>query len=77
MIQVSGSLGDLGTLLPIMISLAVNGQINLTSTLWFGGIWNIVSGLLFQVPMCVQPMKGKSDSATEIITEAVFKSGIT
>ncbi|KAI9244464.1 hypothetical protein BDA99DRAFT_472579 [Phascolomyces articulosus] len=55
--EVSGSLGDLGTLLPIMISLAVSGQINLTSTLWFGGIWNIVSGLLFQVPMCVQPMK--------------------
>ncbi|KAI8150321.1 hypothetical protein BJV82DRAFT_586756 [Fennellomyces sp. T-0311] len=55
--EVSGSLGDLGTLLPIMISLAVAGQINLTSTLWFGGIWNILSGLGFHVPMCVQPMK--------------------
>ncbi|KAF7730170.1 hypothetical protein EC973_002778 [Apophysomyces ossiformis] len=40
-----------------MISLAVAGQINLTSTLWFAGIWNILSGLLFQVPVCVQPMK--------------------
>ncbi|KAI7850540.1 hypothetical protein BDC45DRAFT_572778 [Circinella umbellata] len=55
--ELSGSLGDLGTLLPIMISLAVSGQINLTSTLWFGGIYNIFTGLLFQVPMCVQPMK--------------------
>lgn len=43
-----------------MISLAVAGQIDLTSTLWFTGIWNIASGLLFQVPVCVQPMKGKS-----------------
>ncbi|KAG0163845.1 hypothetical protein DFQ30_010877 [Apophysomyces sp. BC1015] len=50
-------LGDLGTLLPVMISLAVAGQIDLTSTLWFAGIWNILSGLIFQVPMCVQPMK--------------------
>ncbi|KAI8581924.1 hypothetical protein K450DRAFT_206868 [Umbelopsis ramanniana AG] len=55
--ELSGSLGDLGTLLPLMISLAVSGQINLTSTLWFGGIWNIVSGLIYQVPICVQPMK--------------------
>ncbi|KAJ8658657.1 hypothetical protein O0I10_005697 [Lichtheimia ornata] len=55
--EISGSLGDLGTLLPIMVSLAVAGQINLTSTLWFGGIWNILSGVMFQVPMCVQPMK--------------------
>ncbi|CEG72827.1 hypothetical protein RMATCC62417_08313 [Rhizopus microsporus] len=55
--EVSGSLGDLGTLLPIMISLAVAGQIDLTSTLWFTGIWNVASGLLFQVPVCVQPMK--------------------
>ncbi|KAI7895777.1 uncharacterized protein EV154DRAFT_494881 [Mucor mucedo] len=55
--EISGSLGDLGTLLPIMMSLAVSGQINLTSTLWFTGIWNILSGLMFQVPVCVQPMK--------------------
>ncbi|KAI9020906.1 hypothetical protein CLU79DRAFT_204578 [Phycomyces nitens] len=55
--EVSGSLGDLGTLLPVMISLAVAGQIDLTSTLWFTGIWNIASGLFFESPVCVQPMK--------------------
>ncbi|KAI7868481.1 hypothetical protein BDF14DRAFT_1793765 [Spinellus fusiger] len=55
--ELSGSLGDLGTLLPIMISLAVSHQIDLTSTLWFTGIWNIASGLFFEVPVCVQPMK--------------------
>ncbi|KAI8979433.1 hypothetical protein BDF20DRAFT_819095 [Mycotypha africana] len=56
-LKISGSLGDLGTLLPIMMSLSLSGQINLTSTLWFTGIWNIFSGLMFQVPVCVQPMK--------------------
>ncbi|CEG76031.1 hypothetical protein RMATCC62417_10987 [Rhizopus microsporus] len=49
-----------------MISLAVAGQIDLTSTLWFTGIWNIASGLLFQVPVCVQPMKGKSQSVLRV-----------
>ncbi|KAI9262731.1 hypothetical protein BY458DRAFT_587835 [Sporodiniella umbellata] len=55
--EISGSLGDLGTLLPIMISLSIANQINLTSTLWFTGIWNILSGMFFQAPVCVQPMK--------------------
>ncbi|CAG8718949.1 17408_t:CDS:2 [Rhizophagus irregularis] len=55
--ELSGSLGDLGTLLPILVALSINGQISLTSSLIFGGLWNIVSGLMFRIPMCVQPMK--------------------
>jgi hypothetical protein len=56
--ELSGSLGDLGTLLPILVALSINGQISLTASLIFGGLWNIVSGLMFRIPMCVQPMKG-------------------
>src|SRR4051794_5977913 len=56
--ELSGSLGDLGTLLPILVALSINGQISLTSSLIFGGLWNIISGLMFRIPMCVQPMKG-------------------
>lgn len=48
-----------------MMSLAISGQINLTSTLWFTGIWNILSGVLFQVPVCVQPMKGKKKATSQ------------
>ncbi|KAI7850541.1 hypothetical protein BDC45DRAFT_572779 [Circinella umbellata] len=55
--ELSGSLGDLGAVLPIMFSLTLTGQISLTSTLWFGEIWNILSRVRFQVPMCVQPTK--------------------
>lgn len=49
-----------------MMSLAISGQINLTSTLWFTGIWNILSGFMFQVPVCVQPMKGKSNRSRDL-----------
>jgi hypothetical protein len=56
--ELSGSFGDLGTLLPILVALSINGQISLTSSLIFGGLWNITSGLMFRIPMCVQPMKG-------------------
>ncbi|KAF9904034.1 hypothetical protein EC991_003132 [Linnemannia zychae] len=55
--EFSGSLGDLGTLLPILLSLSLTGQVDLTASLIFGGVWNIVTGVVFRMPMCVQPMK--------------------
>ncbi|KAG0043801.1 hypothetical protein BGZ83_011015 [Gryganskiella cystojenkinii] len=55
--ELSGSLGDLGTLLPILLSLSLTGQVDLTASLIFGGVWNILTGVVFRMPMCVQPMK--------------------
>ncbi|KAH8693863.1 putative sulfate transporter [Talaromyces proteolyticus] len=55
--EISGSLGDLGTFLPITIALAVNNTISLSSTLVFSGIANILTGLFFGIPLPVQPMK--------------------
>lgn len=55
--EISGSVGDLGTLLPIMIALAENESISLSSTLVFGGLANILTGLFFGIPLPVQPMK--------------------
>lgn len=55
--EISGSLGDLGTLLPLMIALAVQGSIELGSTLVFTGVFNILTGLTFGIPLPVQPMK--------------------
>ena len=55
--ELSGSLGDLGTLLPLMIALATQGSIDLPSTLVFSGLANILTGALFGIPLPVQPMK--------------------
>jgi hypothetical protein len=55
--ELSGSLGDLGTLLPLMIALSIGGSIDLASTLVFSGLANIATGVLFGVPLPVQPMK--------------------
>lgn len=55
--EVSGSLGDLGTLLPLMIALAIQDSIQLSSTLVFTGIFNILTGAFFGIPLPVQPMK--------------------
>ncbi|KAK6433143.1 hypothetical protein LTR95_010680 [Oleoguttula sp. CCFEE 5521] len=55
--EISGSLGDLGTLLPLMIALAVQDSIDLSSTLVFSGLANIITGIVFGIPLPVQPMK--------------------
>lgn len=54
--EISGSLGDLGTLLPILLALS-HGYISLSSTLVFAGLANILTGLAFGIPLPVQPMK--------------------
>lgn len=62
--ELSGSLGDLGTLLPLMIALSIGGSIDLASTLVFSGLANIATGVLFGVPLPVQPMKAIAAVAT-------------
>ena len=52
--EISGSLGDLGTLLPLMTALANAGSIDFNSTLIFTGIFNIVTGVYFGVPIAVR-----------------------
>lgn len=51
--EIAGSLGDLGTLLPIMTALTASGAISLTSTLLFSGLANILSGAFFGIPIVV------------------------
>lgn len=55
--EVSGALGDLGTFVPIAIALTLVNGLDLGTTLIFTGAYNIATGLLFGVPMPVQPMK--------------------
>ncbi|EXJ88782.1 hypothetical protein A1O3_01846 [Capronia epimyces CBS 606.96] len=79
--EISGSLGDLGTFLPIVIALAEGHQISLTTTLIFTGLYNILTGVAFGIPLPVQPMKAiaavamlKSLSAGQTAAAGVFVS---
>jgi hypothetical protein len=55
--ELSGSLGDLGTFIPLTVALARERKIALGPALFWAGASNVVTGLLWDVPMCVQPMK--------------------
>ncbi|CAM6120166.1 unnamed protein product [Calypogeia fissa] len=55
--EMSGSVGDIGTFLPILLALSLVNGVNFGTTLIFTGIYNLITGGLFGVPMPVQPMK--------------------
>ncbi|GKU01637.1 sulfate transporter [Fusarium langsethiae] len=63
--ELSGSLGDLGTLLPLMIALTAQGSIDLGSTLVFTGVFNILTGAFYGIPLPVQPMKAIASAAIQ------------
>lgn len=55
--EISGALGDLGTFLPLVVGLVKVAGLDLGTTLLFTGVYNIITGILFEIPMPVQPMK--------------------
>ncbi|MBI5723408.1 MAG: sulfate transporter [Planctomycetes bacterium] len=77
--EIGGSLGDLGTFLPLLLSMAAQNGLSFASALFFAGIFNITTGMFFAIPMAVQPMKA---IATVAITEGltvpqILAAGIT
>jgi len=55
--EASGSLGDLGTFLPLVLGMARQNGLDLGMALFFAGLLNLLTGLAFAIPMAVQPMK--------------------
>lgn len=55
--ELSGALGDLGTFVPIVVVLVANCRLDIGSVLFFAGLYNIITGVLFNQPIPVQPMK--------------------
>lgn len=80
--EISGSLGDLGTLLPILLALSL-GYVSLSSTLVFAGLANILTGLFFGIPLPVQPMKAiaavalaRKFTREEVSSAGLFVGGV-
>ncbi len=55
--EIAGSLGDLGTFLPLLVGMAAKNGLDFASGLFFAGLMSLLTGLLFTIPMAVQPMK--------------------
>lgn len=77
--EIGGSLGDMGTFLPLLVGMSSQNGLDFASALFFAGLFNIVTGLTFSIPMAVQPMKAIAAVAlTEGLTvPQILAAGIT
>jgi SulP family sulfate permease len=55
--EFAGSLGDLGTLIPLSIALVIINGLNFTSVFLLVGLFYLASGLYYRLPIPVQPLK--------------------
>lgn len=55
--EIAGSLGDLGTFLPLLVGMSATNGLDFPSALFFAGLFNVVTAFSFGIPMAVQPMK--------------------
>lgn len=55
--EVVGAVGDYGTLIPIVLGVAIVSNLNLGHMLLFFSIWYIITGIYYKMPVPVEPMK--------------------
>ena len=55
--EAAGGLGDLGVFIPLLVGMVNRCGLQLGPALLLAGAMNFVTGLLFRIPMPVQPMK--------------------
>lgn len=69
--EFSGSLGDLGLFLPLVVAMTIACDLNIGVILILAGLMNVITGLLFHQPIPVQPMKA---IAAVVITEGLVQN---
>ena len=74
--ELAGSLGDLGTLLPIAIAMVLFNGLSATGLFWSIGLFYILAGLYYGVTVPVQPMKviGAYAIATAMSADQILAS---
>jgi MFS superfamily sulfate permease-like transporter len=81
--EIAGSLGDLGTFIPLLVGMSITNGLDFASALFFAGVFNIATGLAFAIPMAVQPMKAIAAVAiaerlplNQILAAGIWTSGV-
>ena len=55
--EIAGSVGNFGTVLPFALGVALVSPVNLGTILLFFGIWYIIAGVIYRIPIPIEPMK--------------------
>ena len=79
-VELAGSLGDLGTLLPIVVAMILINNLSPTTVFLSFGLFYLITGYYYRLPVPVQPLKAVGAIAIAspgLITESVIgASGI-
>lgn len=76
--ELSGSLGDLGTFLPLTLALAVACDVPLAASFFVAGIAHLVTAWRYPIPIPVQPMKAIAALAIGggLAADSVYLAGL-
>lgn len=81
--ELSGSLGDIGTFIPLVAAISIITGMDIGPILIFAGLFNIITGIVFGLPIPVQPMKAIAVVAiaeqlvpAEIVAAGLLAGGI-
>lgn len=76
--EVSGSLGDLGTFLPLTLALAVACGVPLAASFFVAGLAHLVTAWRYPIPIPVQPMKAIAALAIGggLAADSVYLAGL-
>jgi len=76
--ELAGSVGDFGTIFPIVLGVALVTDLNLSTMLFFFGVWFIISGIYYRLPIPIEPMKavGAIVIAGSLTSAEVAASGL-
>lgn len=67
--ELAGGLGDAGLFIPIAVALVTVNGLNATAVFAVGGLTYVVTGLVFRVPVPVQPLKAFAAAAIALELE--------
>ena len=69
--ELAGSLGDFGAIIPLILTVALVSDANARYILLFFGIWFILTGLYYRLPIPLEPMK----AVAAIVIAGTIRSG--
>lgn len=81
--EAAGALGDLGTFIPLLVGMVHQCGLQIGPALFTTGLMNVITGLIFRIPMPVQPMKAIAAVAiteglneTQILTAGIITGAV-
>jgi hypothetical protein len=76
--ELAGAFGDLGTDLPLVVGIAIAARLDGTSVLVMFGLMQIMAGLVYRMPMPVQPLKAMAAIviASKVTANVLFGASI-